>query len=232
MKNFTLRNFNSALKTVNAQADTMQVIAGYVIQQAMLHSNLDAAKRALTSPAFIDQRNGRPNTLGTQLKNYLVAHCRMLQIKFDKDQNAPIIKLKSKFTGEEKNFLVDIAASRKKGERVYQAEPVQDIGFVLIDFKQFVEFSAPAKDKVQAPFTVAQINTRLETLSTAISERGIVALPAELEQSLKAIDALRAELLKQVAASTAPNIETSQLDQLDKVKPSSASKAANLKQVG
>lgn len=232
MKNFTLRNFNSALKTVNAQADTIGIIAGFVIQNAMLHGNLKPAMQAITNAAFLDQRTQRPNTLGAQLKNYILAHCRLIQIEWKKDQDAPIIKLRAKYTGEEKSFLVDIAASRKAGERVYQAEPVTDVGFHLIDFKTFVEYSAPVAVKTVAPFTVAQINTRLETLSASIAERGIVALPAELEQSLKAIDALRAELLKQVAASTAPDIETSQLDQLDNVKPSSASKAANLKKVG
>lgn len=226
MKLITLRNFNSALKTIGSQSATMAVIAGYVLEQAHIHKNLDAASRAFNAPVFIDQRNGQLNALGSQLKNYIVAHSRYIQIGVNKDTKQPTFKLRDKVTGQETHCLVDVAASRKAGERVFQAEPVSDIGAVLLDFKQFVEYSAATKPAVQ-PLTVKQLNDRIGNISKALSERGIKALPAELEESLTALNELQAAILKAVAGAECDAVETSALEQVSSVKPSSKSKAAS-----
>ena len=228
MKLITLRNFNSALKTIGSQSATMAVIAGYVLEQAHIHKNLDAASRAFSAPVFIDQRNGQLNALGSQLKNYIVAHSRYIQIGVNKDTKQPTFKLRDKVTGQETHCLVDVAASRKAGERVLQAEPVSDIGAVLLDFKQFVEYSATTKPTVQ-PLTVKQLNDRISNIGKTLSERGLAALPAELESILPSLEALQKQILDAIASSTATDVDVTLFEQSLNVKPSSASKAASKK---
>lgn len=233
MKLITLRNFNSALKSISAESNNMAVIAGYILEQAHLHKNLDAPKKAFSNPVFVDQRSGKLNTKGLQLKNYIVAHSRLIQIGTHKETKLPTFKLRDKVTGQEEHFLVDIAASRKAGDRVFQAEPIKDTGAQLLDFKAFTEYSAASKPAT-APLTVAQINTRLTNLAKSITERGIQAQPAELEKALQGIDALQQQLaevqtalLEQVAQSTAVEVDSTLLEQSANVKPSSKAKAAN-----
>lgn len=224
MKNITLKNFNSALKDISTESATMAVIAGYIIQQSMMHKNTDAAKQALSNQALLDSRTGKLNKRGSQLRDYILAHCRYIQIEY-KD-SALSIKLKQKASDLERNHLVNVEATRTKGERIYQALPIAETGAVLLDFKVFTDYSAPKAKAKPAPFTVAQINARLKTLCEAITERGIKALPTELEQALVEVDTLQKTLLKAIASSTAPDIETSALDSFDSIAPTGESKAA------
>lgn len=224
MKNITLKSFNSALKDIGTEGDIMAIVAGYIIQQGMLHKNIDAAKQALSNKALLDSRTGKLNKRGSQLRDYILAHCRYIQIEY-KD-NALAIKLKVKASDLERNHLVNVEATRTKGERVYQAQPIAETGAILLDFKVFTDYSAPKTKDKPAPFTVAQINARLKTLCEAITERGISALPAELEQALTEVDTLQKTLLTAIASSSAPDIETSALDSFDSIAPTGASKAA------
>lgn len=218
----TLKAFNASLKSVSNTTTAIQTIAAYAIQQAANHDNLDAMIRALSTPVFRDQRDNTLNKAGVQLRNYITAHYKSVTIKMDASE------LTIKFKKERDLYLVDVLASREAGERVYQVAPISE-GVILCDFKAFTDYSTPKAPAAANPYSIGQLNKRIETLAESILERGIHALPSELEQALTAFNALQTTLLAAIGRATSPEVETTALEQVEGVKPSSKSKSAGKK---
>lgn len=218
----TLKAFNASLKSVSNTTTAIQTIAAYAIQQAAIHENLDAMIRALSAPIFRDQRDNTLNKTGVQLRNYITAHYKAVTIKMDKSD------LSIKFKKERDTHLVDVLASRESDERVYQVAPIVD-GVILCDFKAFTDYSETKAVAAAKPYTIAQLNKRLETMAESIKERGIHALPSELEQALTAFNALQTTLMAAIAGATSPEVEQVALEQVEGVAPSAKSKSAGKK---
>lgn len=218
----TLKAFNASLKSVSGTPAAIQTIAAYAIQQAAIYGNLDPMSKALSAPVFRDQRDNSLNKVGVQLRNYITAHYKSVVIKLDNSV------LSIKFKKERDLHLVDVLASRESGERVYQQAPISE-GVNLCDFKAFTDYSAPKAPATANPYSISQLNKRIETLAESISERGIHALPSELEQALTAFNALQTTLLAAIGRATSPEVETTALEQVEGVKPSAKSKSAGRK---
>lgn len=222
----TLKAFNASLKSVSNTTTAIQTIAAYAIQQAAIGDNLDAMIRALSAPIFRDQRDNTLNKVGIQLRNYITAHYKAVVIKMDKSD------LTIKFKKERDTHLVDVLASREKGERIYQAAPIVD-GVNLCDFKAFTDYSESKAPKTVQPLTLKQLETRLFKIAGDLEVQGLALSLDELKEATVAITVLHETLLAKIATAKITNdaVETTALEKVEGVKPSAKSKSAGKKKV-
>ena len=238
----TINAFNAAIRSVNGLDSMASTLAAYAIQQAALSQNLDALKRIFHKPYKVngklcetmykvvtDGRKGKLNPFGTALRNYIAAHYKGLSFGYDKETGAVTFKLKGDIDSIERMQLVDIAASRTSEERVYNGVILEGVNASdLLDFKQFKEYSAPKKDKVQE-LKGAQILTRAKKLMADIKERVGDVLPEEAHAILEALEDIKSLTLMATArtANNGVDIDNEKLMESLTMPASSRAKAAN-----
>lgn len=237
----TINAFNAAIRSVNGLDSMASTLAAYAIQQAALSQNLDALKRIFHKPYKVngklcetmykvvtDGRNGKLNPFGTALRNYIAAHYKGLSFGYDKETGAVTFKLKGDIDSIERMQLVDIAASRTSEERVYKGLIVEGVNASdLLDFKQFKEYSAPKKEKVEAELTGKSVLGRIQKMAESVEERGIIMSADESAHIIAAIRDLQSKLLASVANQKVLDIDNEKLMESLTMPASSKAKAAN-----
>ena len=237
----TINAFNAAIRSVNGLDSMASTLAAYAIQQAALSQNLDALKRIFHKPYKVngklcetmykvvtDGRNGKLNPFGTALRNYIAAHYKGLSFGYDKETGAVTFKLKGDIDSIERMQLVDIAASRTSEERVYKGLIVEGVNASdLLDFKQFKEYSAPKKEKVEAELTGKSVLGRIQKMAESVEERGIIMTADESAHIIAAIRDLQSKLLASVANQKGLDIDNEKLMESLTMPASIKAKAAN-----
>lgn len=237
----TINAFNAAIRSVNGLDSMASTLAAYAIQQAALSQNLDALKRIFHKPYKVngklcetmykvvtDGRSGKLNPFGTALRNYIAAHYKGLSFGYDKETGAVTFKLKGDIDSIERMQLVDIAASRTSEERVYKGLIVEGVNASdLLDFKQFKEYSAPKKEKVEAELTGKSVLGRIQKMAESVEERGIIMTADESAHIIAAIRDLQSKLLASVANQKGLDIDNEKLMESLTMPASSKAKAAN-----
>lgn len=224
----TVKTFNTALKAFTKADDCAPMIAAYVIQQASLHQNLDAAIRVFTDKALIDNRSGKLNKRGTELKNYIAAHYKGFTFKYEKETGVLGIKFKGDLDCQDRISLLDVEQSRLQGERVYKAVILDGVDVSeLMPYKAFLEYSAPKTEKVEKPLDGKVLTNRLNKLLEAVQGQGVSVDIEDASALVEAALALQVAILASTAKAKQPDIDNEKLMESLTMPASSKAKAVN-----
>lgn len=193
--------FLGAIKSISGLSNQINIVSAYCIEHAALHGNTEPVKQLFAATDLNGKRafflkSGHLTQAGKDLRDFLNAHYQGFKVGFAKETLEVTVALQKKISGVQKNFCVDLLATREaleldpKAATIFSSVAIKEEGAILLDFADFKDYTKPKKEKVEQPLTLEAIAKVLLKLQEKIEQVGIAANVDELKNGFNVAQVL------------------------------------------